>query len=354
MAKKQLGYTELYWTCPNCQTNNPGLAKKCSGCGAPQPDNVEFKQKTQQELITEKEKIAAAEQGPDIHCAFCGARNPASAKVCVNCGADLKEGKAREAGKVLGTFAKDNEAKTITCPACGTVNPASALNCSGCGASLTHKEKPKQEIAAKKVNWMPIGIAAVILIALCGLLFFAFSPKGSETATVNSVSWSRSINIEEIGPVEKSDWRENIPYDAQIESCESREHHTQDEPAPNAVEECGEPYTVDRGNGVAEVVQDCEYHVYEDYCDFIVEDWTIIETMVAEGSDLEPQWPEPVLESDQRIGGQDEEYIIVFSDQDGLFEYSTTDFSEFQKMAVGSVWKITKNRMGGIVEIQPE
>jgi ribosomal protein L40E len=353
VAKKQLGFTELYWTCPNCQTNNPGLVKKCNGCGAVQPENVEFKQKTQQELLTDKEKIAVAEQGPDIHCAFCGARNVASATICVNCGADLKEGKTREAGKVLGNFATNSENKTITCPACGTDNPAAALNCSSCGVSLKHQEKPRQETTVKKVNWLPIVIVAAIIMAICGLLIFAFSPKGSKNATVNSVTWSRSMNIEEIGPVEKSDWRDNIPSDAQIGSCESREHHTQDFPASNSVEECGEPYTVDRGNGVAEVVQDCEYHVYQDYCNYTVEDWKIVETMVAEGKDLQPKWPDPILKSGQRIGSQSEEYTIIFRDEDGLFEYSAKDLSEFQNMPIGSEWKITKNRLGGIVEIEP-
>ncbi len=41
-------------------------------------------------------KIASA--GADIHCGFCGTRNPATATICSQCGADLKEGKARQAG----------------------------------------------------------------------------------------------------------------------------------------------------------------------------------------------------------------------------------------------------------------
>ena len=32
MAKKSLGHVELQWTCPNCETVNPGLVKVCEGC----------------------------------------------------------------------------------------------------------------------------------------------------------------------------------------------------------------------------------------------------------------------------------------------------------------------------------
>src|SRR5215216_4444419 len=104
MATKELGYVELEWTCPRCQTRNPGTQTTCGGCGAPQPADVKFEAPVGGELLKDQEKIQRAKSGPDIQCAFCGTRNPADAKVCRQCGADLTQGKTREAGQVVGAF----------------------------------------------------------------------------------------------------------------------------------------------------------------------------------------------------------------------------------------------------------
>ena len=89
MARKKLGHIELQWTCPNCNGINPGPEKTCGNCGAPQPEDVEFEQADRQELITDEEKITKAEAGADIHCPYCGTRNPTGTEVCNNFGGDL-------------------------------------------------------------------------------------------------------------------------------------------------------------------------------------------------------------------------------------------------------------------------
>ena len=59
---------------------------------------MQFSAPVQGELVQDQQKIDQAKAGPDIHCGFCGARNPATAKVCHQCGGDLTQGKARGAG----------------------------------------------------------------------------------------------------------------------------------------------------------------------------------------------------------------------------------------------------------------
>ena len=44
MTKKELGYVEMQWTCPNCGTINPGISRTCQQCGAAQPEDVQFEQ----------------------------------------------------------------------------------------------------------------------------------------------------------------------------------------------------------------------------------------------------------------------------------------------------------------------
>jgi predicted RNA-binding Zn-ribbon protein involved in translation (DUF1610 family) len=102
MTRKTVGYVELEWTCPNCGTRNRGTDKKCVACGLPQPADIAFEQQVQEELITDQAVAQQAQQGPDIHCPYCGTRNLAGAERCKQCGGDLVGGKARESGRVVG------------------------------------------------------------------------------------------------------------------------------------------------------------------------------------------------------------------------------------------------------------
>src|SRR5258706_16449700 len=105
MAKKTLGYMELEWTCPNCGNKNPGMVKTCKACGSPQPENVQFGVAEQAELLKDAQKIAQSQKGADIHCPFCGTRNPADARSCSQCGGDLTGGAQRVSGTVIGAAA---------------------------------------------------------------------------------------------------------------------------------------------------------------------------------------------------------------------------------------------------------
>ena len=123
MTKKSLGYVELEWTCPNCGAKNLGMAKLCRGCGAAQPAHIEFEQAAEEKLIEDEAKLAQAAAGPDVHCAYCGARNPAGSATCQRCGGDLTGAGARGTGQVLGAH-RAGPAAPVRCPACGNENPA--------------------------------------------------------------------------------------------------------------------------------------------------------------------------------------------------------------------------------------
>ena len=82
MTQKTEGYIDLEWTCPNCQSNNPGPQKTCRSCGGAQPADVTFHLPGEAKLQTEEAAAAQAPTGPDVHCPYCGARNSAGAKVC--------------------------------------------------------------------------------------------------------------------------------------------------------------------------------------------------------------------------------------------------------------------------------
>ena len=120
-----------------------------------------------------------------------------------------------------------------------------------------------------------------------------------------------------------------------------------------AVEVCGTPYSIDNGNGYAEVVQDCVYQVYEPYCTYEVMDWAYDTSYTSNGSDMNPAWPSYSLSSDQRIAEETELYIINFSADGKLLEYQTTDYNEFTQCTPGSKWNITINAFDAVISIDP-
>lgn len=358
MSKKSHGYVELYWTCPNCSNENRGSVRVCATCGSPQPDNVEFHQAARQELITDEEKLAQAKAGADIHCAYCGTRNPATATHCSQCKAELSEGVQRKAGRVVGAF-KTGPAETVTCPHCGTKNPDVNLTCANCGGRLGTPQPSEQaaaEPAAKPQakGKLPAALIAIpmVLCALAAVFLFLSNKTKTLTGTVTAVQWERSIPIEAFGPVEHQDWLAELPADAEVGSCQLEVYSVESEPVPGAEEVCGTPYTVDKGSGFGEVVQDCEYHVYEDYCSYTVNEWQVVETAVLEGNDLNPVWPQPSLSSDERLGDEREEsFACIFEANGESYTYTTEDSSLFQQCQIGSTWELEVNTFGNVAGI---
>jgi len=360
MPQETLGYIRLEWTCPNCGVKNPGPQKTCSGCGAPQPADVSFTQTEHQELVQDAAEVEKAKVGPDIHCGFCGARNPSGTAICVQCGADLKEGKARISGQVVGAY-QSGPAGQVNCPSCGSPNPETAMRCANCGASLAKTTTPpvaapaKVETPAKK-NWLwgCLAVAAILLVCVVGYFIVSSLRTEGMTGKVDRVAWTRVVAIEALGPVTKQDWKSEIPAGAQLGDCKKEYHHTQNEPADDAEKICGTPYTVDQGSGYGKVVQDCEYKVYQDYCDYTVNEWKQMTEYKLSGSDLNPAWPAPkVSGSDQRLGDRSETYTVVFDTDKGQMTYTTSDADLFARCEPGSRWTLNVNTFNQVLSIEP-
>lgn len=357
MAKKSKGYVELYWRCANCGSENLGSNRFCASCGNPQPQNVDFHQGSKQQFLKDAEKLTQAKAGADTYCGFCGTRNPANASKCSQCGSDLKTGAKRSsAGRVVGAFS-EGEAEQIKCPTCGTLNPGTRLKCQNCGTSLKHGEARKQSSAASVAgppNRTALVIGAGVVLLLCAAIYFLFIRTQQVTGVIVAANWQRSVAIEAYGPVELEDWRSEMPADASNVSCSEEVSSVESEqPSSGHYEEvCGTPYNVETGGGYAEVVQDCEYRVYEDYCTYTVDQWMAIATAELEGVGLSAAWPDPALASSQRLGAETESYECIFESGGENYVYSTDSFAEFQQCQIGSTWKLTINGAGAVVSIE--
>jgi DNA-directed RNA polymerase subunit RPC12/RpoP len=355
MPQKTLGYTELEWVCKRCQTKNPGLSKTCSNCGAPMAADDQFELPDQQKIITDEAVIQSAQKGADFHCPYCGARNAAGSETCNQCGGDLKDAQARQAGQVLGAFT-DQPAPEITCPFCSEKVKAGLERCPNCGGDLVHpKEKTieKNPSRVKMPVWLMI-LLGVVVLACIGSAIYLLSKRARTnelSVEVKDVNWQRIVLIQQLQPVSKGDWEENLPEEAENVECEDRYRETSSEPAPKSTEVCGTPYTLDEGSGVGKVVQDCEYEVYDSYCEYTVDEWKQVNQVEEAGNDLLPAWPEFDLAQGQREGERQEIFLVVFAVGDQLYKYRPANLQEFEQFQPGSDWTITVNGFGAVTDV---
>ena len=355
MAKKSLGYVELEWICPVCNSRNPGSSRTCKGCGSPQPPDVEFVAPGEAVISKDEAVVRKAAAGPDIHCPYCDARNPADAKVCKQCGGDLTQGEAREAGQVVNSFSAAG-GRTVKCTNCATENPANRTVCQNCGAPLpTTKPTPKPEPQVAKGNsCLLIAVGAIVLVVIGLFVFFAASGGGEQTAAVGTVvdsRWTRTIEIMGLRPRQYSAWLDDIPADATLGACRDEVRGVVDEPIANSVEVCGTPYAVDQGTGFAEVVQDCVYQVIEQQCQYTVNEWMPVDVVTQEGTGPNPTWPS--LTGQQREGDREEAYECVISVNDTTFVYRARTFDEYLACVPGSEWNIVTNESGRVLSAVP-
>jgi len=362
MARRRtLGYVQNEWTCPNCSTRNKGGVKTCENCGAPQPENVQFDLPSEQKFVTDETSVNAAKAGADIHCGFCGTRNPATAETCSQCGGELKQGKAREAGRIMQ--APPPQPKVVKCEKCGSENPGSNALCSNCGSPLpkvavaapavtpqavagTNVAKPgaakKTSAAVLRTNWLLIGgILAALAVCCVAAVFFFVLPTKSVQATVVDVHWQTSVPVQEIRAVDYSNESGSPPSGAYDVSCHDESRDV-----------C-EQKTIDKGNGYSEVVEECHTESQQ-YCSYTVDEWDTIQTYTLDGNDLQPIYDDPNISSSQRLGEQSEDFTVTFSTENGEQEtFSPGTVSEFQQYTVGSTWTLKMNSLGGVVSVEP-
>jgi len=342
MSRKTIGHVELTWICPNCSTRNGGLVKSCANCGAPQPENVEFI------LDADAKKIDRATNGADIHCAYCGTRNPATATVCLSCGGDLVSGVKRSAGKVL------SEKDVLTCPECGFKNPKGSAVCKQCGVPFSTPvptvpmARPPETRSAPR-PWMFLPVLAFLLLA-CSLIWLLFFKTSAVYGTVQSANWETTTAIEVFTTVTRQDWRDEIPSQGVINGCELRSYGVQDQPAPNSKEICTTEI-VDSGDGTGAIQETCVYEVYADYCSYDIDAWVSADPLVTQGEGTQATAQLPILSANERYGSSATTYSIFFDTNQGVLKYTTDDQAYYSNFTVGSEWMLSVNKLGGIVEI---
>jgi hypothetical protein len=357
MAKQSLGYVELEWQCPICNTRNAGSQRVCQSCGSPQPKDAKFEAPAQAEASKDEAIVQQATAGPDLHCPYCAARNPAAAKVCKQCGGDLTAAQAREVGQLIEGFGAPRQ--EIKCATCGAMNPPERRVCQNCGAPLPISKpvappKPVAQPAQPSSGCLWIGLGLLVLAAIAAG-FFLFS-SGQTTITRGQVvdaRWTRVIDVQGLVPVRRMAWLDQIPGDASLGACVEEVRDVVQDPVPGARELCGTPYAVDQGSGFAEVIQECVYEIVDQRCEYSVNEWRVVDQIIQEGSGFSPQWPALRLDGRQREGGRGERYQCIFQVDGQTVVYDVASFAQYQLCTSGSEWTVVVNNAGRVISAEP-
>ena len=110
---------------------------------------------------------------------------------------------------------------------------------------------------------------------------------------------------------------------------------------------------IDQGTGHGAAVQDCEYQVYADWCEYYTAEWNQVDVLTLSGNDSFPQWPVPALNAGQRRGDTSETYRITFASDDKTYTYQTNDPAQFARFQIGSQWVLKVGGLGGVYPVRP-
>jgi hypothetical protein len=100
------------------------------------------------------------------------------------------------------------------------------------------------------------------------------------------------------------------------------------------------------------VVQDCQYEVYKDYCEYTAQEMQAVDQVKLQGEDLSPAWPQASLGQGQQEGQRQQEYTVVFQTEKGEIVYKPADDAEFKLFTPGSEWVLVLNGFGDVVSVE--
>jgi hypothetical protein len=342
--REEQGRYQMLWDCPACGAGGLlGLDHRfCPSCGAAQDPARRY-------FPSDDQKIAVQDHpyhGADKVCPACDTPNAAVSEFCQACGSPLDDAKAASvrADRVAAAgdaFAADS-ARDAAAEANARRQAAEAARLDELGGAPPRARKSGRSMAA-------VGCFAAI-----GLLLFAvamFCLLSSLWARIDQVevvrhTWERQIPVEAFGPVQGTAWRESVPIGARDLTCSREEKGT--ERVPDG-EDC-RMRRQDKGDGTFTEVRECEPRfreepTYGERCRFTVDDWRVVRTERADGSDLGPRWPEIALRAGEREAARAATYTIVVLDGKGAQHTCGLDEATWRSYPVGAR---VEARFGGL------
>lgn len=355
------------WDCPFCEkTRNRGPEKFCGGCGSPRGPEVKFYLPEDARVVEDAAEQERARSGPDWTCQFCGGDNKGWNGFCTGCGSGKDATQARQVVQHAGEA------------------PRTAAEAQAAAAPRPEPAPPP----AKGSGWLKWVLGCLggcgTLVVLITLLAMFMGMTHEERLQVAGAHWERTIPVEQLGMVQESAWRDEVPAGARkvSERKEVRSHRkvqtgteTRTRTVSKEVSDGTERVKVgtrDMGNGYFEDVYEDrpktrtvseqetyqepvyrEEPVYDTKVTYEVEKWREVRKAQASGDDTSPTWPDPRLASNEREGKRTETYRLQLKDEKGVERaYTPKSAEEFASFRIGSSYRAKVDRMGNVDEIQ--
>jgi hypothetical protein len=331
-------YFEGRWDCPQCGNANRGSALECEKCHSARPHNVEFYLPDDAREITDEKEIKDAKSGPNWKCLYCTYDNPADAIECVHCGSIRREATKQD------------------------LDPTGNLYQTGTSSGRKSGGIVKPLIA--------LGVILLLGFGLWQLFFATRSAK----VKVAGFYWERSIGIQKEKPVRESGWQiptggRYLSEERKIKRYEKEFSHYEDviKQVPKKVQSGTERYECGKknlGNGRFEVKyctrpkyqtvyenrkeQKAVYNrvpIYDQWYTYEVDKLVHERTVKASGEDKNPRWPDFSLESKEREGSKEQEYIVRFisiGEKKESFTYET-DQALWKTFNTGEIYNAEVN-----------
>ncbi|MBO4854954.1 hypothetical protein J5500_00930 [Candidatus Saccharibacteria bacterium] len=388
-----------YWDCGYCGTNNIGGDKmQCPNCGKARGKDVVFhpnptNNKQPRRYISEgSDEYRRAKSGPDWTCEYCDSNNPATTRICRNCGHSRDRDDKNyyehhpERSSIIPPIIPATAAEKTRWESQYSDDSSSSNDSEEdedeedyhhqsdkkSYSPFTSPNRPSFHFNIGDLPWNKIGIGLLIVAAIIGLIMI-FVPK-ERYITVTGVDWQRNIVVEEYRTVRESDW--SVPSGGRTVYTQREIHHYDhvidhyDKVRHERTVVVGSHEEVvgyrDLGNGYFEeqtrTVYDYDTEVY--YTDeavyrddpvyrtkyyYDIERWVYDHTVKASANDKEPYWPEVKLADNQRANGRSESYGITALYKDKESHY-TLDYKDWSDISIGSELHV-KVHVGGHIEL---
>jgi len=349
-----------YWDCPFCgSTGIQGNVSTCPNCGRARGE-VKFYMKDHGENAVlhenqrgdieyvDEEQAKYVNRNPDWYCSYCNALNSDNAANCQNCGASRTDSESNYFEMLKKKEAREQQN--------AAAQPAPARSNTG--------------------SKRPLIFLLIAAVAIFGLVRYLTGNQTRGDLKVSSISWVRSINVEQNREYQEADWQ--LPNGATLISQEQALHHYDTvldhyESVPvtrtrQVLDHYESYYTYnDMGNGYYEEVEH-EKPVYrtEEYTDIVQQPvyiqvpryatryhysiwrWTPSRDVQSSGSDHNAYWPEVTYAADEREGKKTEVYrMTVTGEKDGSSATYRLAEADWRNVNTGTGIYITASRMGG-------
>jgi hypothetical protein len=344
---------QMLWDCPGCDT--AGLLaldhKFCPVCGTPQDPKLRYFPSDEQKVAVEDHPY----HGADKVCGACDTPNVATAGFCTACGSAMDDAKAaaRREDRVVADGAADagDNTKAARDEAKQKRQAAEERRVREAAGQPAEPSKPRRGMGA----YLGLGCGAIVAIAALGCVgFFLLSwlLQTQDTLTVSGHTWDRRVDVEVLGPVKKSDWKDEVPAAASDVVCRSEKKDTKKVPDG---EDC-QMRKKDLGDGTFTEVRECTTRyrtedVFGEKCSYTVVTWSKARSEQAAGADLSPRWPQVTLTpAKEREGKRHETYTLALTDSKG--QGHTCDLAEpaWRSYAQGSKVQASFGGLTGLID----